>query len=358
MARANCPRRERHDPRAAFRLRGNGHASRPGGVSPVGPWSLIPCAPERERRQRRPMTLACIPLPHRGVLALSGEDVHGFLQGLLSNDMERVRAGSAVYAALLTPAGQVPARCLRGGMRGHGLSRRRVGPVGRSLEAAQALPAAGEDRHRGCKRRLGGGGCAAGGGAFRPRRRRAGARPRAPAPASPMSIRATAGSGCGCCARRDAPTGLPKGDFADYEALRYRLGAPDGSRDMPVGQAFLLESGFERLNGVDWEKGCYVGQEVTARYPLSRRRTEATRAGGARRPGGKPGTRIAVAGRPVGEMRSSLNGLGLALLRLDRIGGRRRAGSRRRTPPGSRKRTLNPDQLGTSPAVHVPGPVR
>ena len=52
------------------------------------------------------MTPACIPLPHRGVLALSGEDVHGFLQGLLSNDMERVRGGCAIYAALLTPQGK------------------------------------------------------------------------------------------------------------------------------------------------------------------------------------------------------------------------------------------------------------
>jgi len=52
------------------------------------------------------MDPACIPLPNRGVLALSGENVHGFLQGLLSNDLERVRRGEAVYAALLTPQGK------------------------------------------------------------------------------------------------------------------------------------------------------------------------------------------------------------------------------------------------------------
>ena len=88
---------------------------------------------------------------------------------------------------------------------------------------------------------------------------------------------------------------------------------------MPVGQAFLLESGFERLNGVDWEKGCYVGQEVTARTHYRgavRKQLMPVALDGPV----EPGTRIAVAGKPVGEMRSSLNGLGLALLRLDRIG--------------------------------------
>ena len=149
-------------------------------------------------------------------------------------------------------------------------------------------------------------------------------------PAPDPGATARFGGGIACVDPRDGrfgvrllrpaeePTGLPEGGFADYEALRYRLGAPDGSRDMPVGQAFLLESGFERLNGVDWEKGCYVGQEVTARTHYRgevRRQLTTVALDGAV----APGARIAAGGRPVGEMRSSLNGLGLALLRLDRI---------------------------------------
>src|SRR5262249_31965487 len=59
--------------------------------------------------------------------------------------------------------------------------------------------------------------------------------------------------------------GLAAGAAADYEALRLSLGVPDGSRDLPIEKALLLENGFDELNGVDWKKGCYVGQELTAR---------------------------------------------------------------------------------------------
>src|SRR5258708_8952743 len=54
-------------------------------------------------------------------------------------------------------------------------------------------------------------------------------------------------------------------DAAGYDRLRLSLGVPDGSRDLAVEKAILLESGFDELNGVDWQKGCYIGQELTAR---------------------------------------------------------------------------------------------
>ncbi len=264
------------------------------------------------------MTPACIPLPHRGVLALSGDDVHGFLQGLLSNDLERVRGGRAIYAALLTPQGKFlhdvfvveyeDAICLDAEAdRLDDLAKRlrryrlRAKIAIEDASAAWTVEAAPEGVEHFGLAGAGPGAVARSDGAIAyvdPRDERFGVRLLRPA---------------------DAPTGLPAGGFADYESLRYRLGAPDGSRDMPVGQAFLLESGFERLNGVDWEKGCYVGQEVTARThyrgAVRRRLTPVVVDGPV-----APGARIAAAGRPVGEMRSSLNGLGLALLRLDRIG--------------------------------------
>lgn len=264
------------------------------------------------------MSPACIPLPHRGVLALSGEDVHGFLQGLLSNDMERVRGGRAIYAALLTPQGKflhdVFAVECEGTVYLDGesdrlddLSKRlrryrlRAKIAIEDASAGLAVEAAPEGADHFGLAGAGPGETARFGGGIAyvdPRDGRFGVRLLRPA---------------------DAPTGLPEGDFADYESLRYRLGAPDGSRDMPVGQAFLLESGFERLNGVDWEKGCYVGQEVTARThyrgAVRKQLTPVALDGPV-----EPGARITVAGRPVGEMRSSMNGLGLALLRLDRTG--------------------------------------
>src|SRR3546814_18745252 len=59
--------------------------------------------------------------------------------------------------------------------------------------------------------------------------------------------------------------GVPAGTAADYDRLRLSLGVPDGSRDMPAEKALLLESNFDALHGIGWEKGCYIGQELTAR---------------------------------------------------------------------------------------------
>ena len=59
--------------------------------------------------------------------------------------------------------------------------------------------------------------------------------------------------------------GFITGEMSNYERLRLSLGLPNGSRDMEVEKATLLESGFEELNGVDFDKGCYLGQELTAR---------------------------------------------------------------------------------------------
>ena len=63
------------------------------------------------------------------------------------------------------------------------------------------------------------------------------------------------------------PSALPAetGTGADYDRLRISLGVPDGSRDLPVEKAILLENGFDELNAIDWDKGCYLGQELTAR---------------------------------------------------------------------------------------------
>jgi len=53
--------------------------------------------------------------------------------------------------------------------------------------------------------------------------------------------------------------------FEDYDLYRIKLGVPDGSRDVLIDRGILLECGFDELNAIDWNKGCYMGQELTAR---------------------------------------------------------------------------------------------
>jgi folate-binding protein YgfZ len=114
--------------------------------------------------------------------------------------------------------------------------------------------------------------------------------------------------------------GFAEADFAAYDRHRLGLGIPDASRDLMVEKSILLESGFDELNGVDWQKGCYVGQELTARTKyrgLIKKRLFPVTIDG---PAPAPGTIVNLDGRDAGEMRSSRDGLGLALLRLDAIG--------------------------------------
>ena len=113
--------------------------------------------------------------------------------------------------------------------------------------------------------------------------------------------------------------GFREAEFTDYDRRRLENGVPDGSRDLPIEKAILLEAGFDELNGVDWQKGCYVGQELTARTKyrgLVKKRLMPVRLVGALP---APGTPITLAGREAGEMRSGSDGIALALLRLDAV---------------------------------------
>ena len=96
---------------------------------------------------------------------------------------------------------------------------------------------------------------------------------------------------------------------------------------MEVGRATLMECGFEALNGVDFEKGCYVGQELTARTKhrgLVRRRLAPVTLEGPLPPAGTP---ITAGGKEVGEIRSGLDGTALAVLRLERVADAAEAGT-------------------------------
>ena len=263
-------------------------------------------------------------LEDRGVLSVSGRDRVSFLQGLVSNDIEKAGPGSAIYAALLTPQGKY-------------LYDFFIVEAGEAGEVGDALlldcERAGLD---GLKKRLslyklradvtfkdrsdewavaavfGNGSIEAaieGVAVFAdPRLTQAGVRcilPRAEARAILEKA------------------GLTPANEADYDRLRLTLGLPGGSRDLIAEKSTLLESGFDELNGVDWDKGCYMGQELTARTKyrgLVKKRLMPVTFDG---PPPEPGTPVMLEGKEAGEVRSSQTtadgGIGLALIRLDAL---------------------------------------
>ncbi|PIP98295.1 MAG: folate-binding protein YgfZ [Rhodobacterales bacterium CG18_big_fil_WC_8_21_14_2_50_71_9] len=119
-----------------------------------------------------------------------------------------------------------------------------------------------------------------------------------------------------------------------YDALRVAVAAPESGVELIPDDSYILEAGFERLNGVDFRKGCYVGQEVTARM---RHKTDLrkgllrVRVEGAAPP---PGTPVTTAdGKPAGALFTVIDGAGLAHLRFDRAAGRLSAGGATVTAP-------------------------
>jgi hypothetical protein len=126
--------------------------------------------------------------------------------------------------------------------------------------------------------------------------------------------------------------GLAPAGPGDYDALRIRLGVPDGSRDLEVERATLLENGFDELGGIDWDKGCFMGQELTARTKyrgLVKKRLVPVEIDG---PTPEPGTPVTADGKDAGVLRSTADGLGLALIRLEHLEAPLSAGAARLTP--------------------------
>lgn len=113
------------------------------------------------------------------------------------------------------------------------------------------------------------------------------------------------------------PENMPEEPSAFWDERRLRLGIPDGSRDFEVGQSTLEEGHLDRFHGISFTKGCYVGQELTARMHhrgLGKKHLYPIEA-----PPGHPlpatGADIVVGGEAVGVMRSSCGPVGLALLK-------------------------------------------
>lgn len=251
-------------------------------------------------------------LPARAVLAVSGDDRVSFLQGLVSNDIAALAEGGAAWAALLTPQGKYLADffVIRDGARllldvqtdqAEDLARRllrfrlRMQVVVEPVDLAVHAAWDGEP-------------CPGGIVAPDPRLPDAGWRVLTQTPA------------------------VDALDWAEWDRHRLRLGLPDGTRDMEIDKTVLLEAGFDELHGVSWSKGCYMGQELTARTKyrgLLKRRLVPVAVQG---PLPAPGTPVLHDGQEVGTMRSGRDAIGLALLRLDAIGGDLACGAARLLP--------------------------
>ncbi|MBV9859527.1 MAG: folate-binding protein YgfZ [Alphaproteobacteria bacterium] len=266
-----------------------------------------------------------VALPQRGILAVGGPDRRSFLQGLVSNDVEKVSAEQARYAALLTAQGRylhdfimieldeailLDAEAARLSDLKRRLSiyrlRARVTLEQRPELAVVAV--------------FGEGTLAALGLAAEPGQARPFAEGAALVDPRHAALGARIVAGRDSAERALAEAGLAVGEFADWDRLRLSLGVPDGSRDLVPEKSILLESGFDELNGIDWQKGCYIGQELTARTKyrgLVKKRLMPVRIDG---PLPAPGAILTLNGQEAGEMRSNRGDIGLALLRIDRLG--------------------------------------
>jgi folate-binding protein YgfZ len=241
-------------------------------------------------------------LPGRGVVEVGGEDRVSFLQGLVSNDVTEAAPGRAVWAALLTPQGkwladffilcegerllldcERPQAAMLAQRLGRYRLRAKVQVRDASAEFSVHAAWDGAPETTGAI------------AAPDPRLPEAGWRVLAPAP---LPVNATPD---------------------DWDRHRLALGLPDGSRDLEAEKSTLLEAGFDELNGVSWSKGCYMGQELTARTKyrgLVKRRLVPVEVDGELP---EPGTAVTNGGSGVGTMRSGRDRRGLALLRLDAL---------------------------------------
>lgn len=111
----------------------------------------------------------------------------------------------------------------------------------------------------------------------------------------------------------------------DWDALRVEHVIPETGAELIPDDSYILEMGFERLHGVDFRKGCYVGQEVTARM---KHKTELRKGLVRVRLSGEaaPGTPVTVDGRDIGRLGTRSGDRALAWLRLDRAEGPMQAG--------------------------------
>jgi len=253
-------------------------------------------------------------LPDRGVAKVVGGDARHFLNGLLTADIGKVTPEHAAFAALLTPQGKIIVDCIvaeapaedGGGFfldcpRALALTLVQklnfyklrakvvVEDLSETLGVLAVWEGVGSTEYGLCY--------------ADPRLAALGLRVMIP----PHLAKDTA-----------ADLGAELVDAKLYDAHRIALGVPRGGLDFTYGDAFPHETDMDQLNGVDFAKGCYVGQEVVSR--IEHRGSARTRVVPVAYEGFAPdaGAPVMAAEKSVGTLGSTLDGRGLALLRLDR----------------------------------------
>ncbi|MBR0696768.1 folate-binding protein YgfZ [Bradyrhizobium lablabi] len=287
-------------------------------------------------------------LPDRGVVKVSGEDARNFLNGLITTDVEQLRPGLGQFGALLTPQGKIIVDFLiTEAPAGHG--------GGFLIDAPRALT-------KGLADKL---------GFYKLRAKVAvenlsdslgvlAAWDGEPAMHPDLSFADPRNAALGW--RILIPEELKQkladvigADLVDndaYEAHRIATGIPRGGLDFIYGDAFPHESNMDRLHGVDFDKGCYVGQEVVSR--MQHRGTARTRTVKVILDGPSPeaGATILAGDKPVGTIGSTAGPNGLALVRTDRVADALDAGLSL-TAGGLGLRLAEPDAVRAAPKQTV-----
>lgn len=265
------------------------------------------------------------PRPDRAVLSLTGPDRKALLQGLASADLDVLGPARALWGALLTPQGkylhdfflaEAGERLLvdcEAERRDDLAKRLKIYRLRSKVEIADAgaefgvWVAWGDSASRafGLSATPGAAAPWQGGTAFVDPRRAA------------LGVRLI-------LARADAEAALDKAgltlcDAAPWHRLRLGEGVPEGAQELGVEKGLLVESGFDELGGIAWDKGCWMGQELTARMKyralVKKRLLPVTLRGMPP----EDGTAILQDGKEVGELRRQISGQGLAMLRLDAL---------------------------------------
>ena len=287
-------------------------------------------------------------LPDRGVVKVTGETARDFLNGLITSDTTRLQPGLARFGALLTPQGKITIDFLiTEAPAGHG--------GGFLIDCPKPLAQALADKLKFYRLRAkieienlsdSLGVLAAWDGApvlkpdltfTDPRNAKLGLRIFVPAELAQKAADAI---------------GAELVDASAYEAHRIAAGIPRGGLDFMYGDAFPHETNMDRLSGVDFDKGCFVGQEVVSRMQhrgTARTRTVRVLLDG---PAPEPGAAISAGDKSVGTMGSAAEGHALALMRIDRASEALEAGTPL-TAGGLSIRITDADELRLTPKQTV-----
>lgn len=245
-------------------------------------------------------------LTARGIIKVSGGDAKKFLQDIVTNDVNKAVDGRGVHAGLLTPQGKILFDFFLLDAGDHFLlecARENISDLIRRLTFYK-LRAAVDFEDLSDSFRI----WAAWNGA-----------PEAPGGAIAYTDPRLEALGVRIIApvSRELAAGCDAASEDDYHRRRIALGVPEADKDYPLGDTFPHEADYDQLAGVDFNKGCYVGQEVVSRMEhrgTARKRIVPVRANAPLTAGAK----ITAGDAAIGTLGSVAGDIGLAMVRLDR----------------------------------------